>query len=520
MGHRVIASTLGCAALAGLAGCSLIYNPANLPDPLSDGVIEPDAMPDMQVIPIDADPGLLEITDVSPRELLEGQGIDGSRKAVVIVTGVNMIETATVQITAHAGETQTPAITVDNAAVQVSIDGLTLAVPVTVDIDPAIGPTAAVGSIRLDVTVTQPTAGGPVSKTLSERGTPEDPVLTLVGLEEHLAGPLAIALDQPRKRFAKIDATTLTFTGSGDLPFVEAVSSITIADPVSVDGNGITAGPGNPNNGGSGGQGILGEPGSPGNGDGKGLPNAGGGGFGTAGQGGADGTGGGQVGAANLASLASPNLGSGGAGAAGPALNARGGDGGGGGGTIAITAGGNLAFERITANGGNGVQRNGNTGGGGSGGAVLLRAGNTITIEAGGGVSAIGGTSAQNGGGGGAGRVRFDAGVKATSVASTPAVGHRGVMLDAATPLIVRDQRPAIMIHGQPNTDYKYTVENEAGTMTRLSGDLGIPSGGTAAEDALAVDLFRGFNRVCLRVQNATGNEPEGVNCVTIAFVP
>ena len=59
-------SSTVAAALLSLTGCSLIYNPGNLPNPASDAIL-PDGTPDTPIIPIDADPALLEITDVSPR---------------------------------------------------------------------------------------------------------------------------------------------------------------------------------------------------------------------------------------------------------------------------------------------------------------------------------------------------------------------------------------------------------------------------------------------------------------------
>ncbi|MBA2543212.1 MAG: hypothetical protein H0V17_26460, partial [Deltaproteobacteria bacterium] len=390
-------------ALSGASGCSLIYNPSNLPDPLSDGTPLPDLMPDLPIVPVDADPALLEITDVSPRELLEGQGVDGSRRAVVFITGVNIINGATVAITAHAGATGTPLITVDNTAAVVSTDGLNIAVPVLVEVDPLIGPGTATPTIRLDVSVTQPTATDPVTKTLTTNPA-GDPLLTLTGLEEHLTGALEINLaTNPPKLFSQINATTVTFIGSGQLPTLQAVSSITIADPISVNGSGITAGPGG-GNGGAGGTGgaVNTEAGNPGSGAGAGSPNAGGGGFGEAGGAGA-GAGGGPVGTANLSTLASPNRGSGGAGAEGPILS-TGGAGGGGGGTILVTAGGTLSFNQITASGGNGSTAAGNTGGGGSGGAVVVRAGGAITSTTG--ISALGGTGGNGGvvGAGGAGR--------------------------------------------------------------------------------------------------------------------
>jgi len=511
MGHRL----RELAILSTLTGCSLIYNPSNLPDPSSDG-LPPDTMPDSPILPVDANPALLELTDVAPRELVEGQGIDGSRRAVVVITGVNLIAGATVQITAHAGEVAVPLVTVHDAEAVVSTDGLDLAVPVTVEIDPAIGP-GGTPAIRLDVSVTQPTPGGPITKTLTERATPDDPVLTLRGLREHLGGTLTLDLSQPKHEFSKIDASSIVFTGGANVPVIEAVSSITVGAPISVDGLDQLAGPGG-GNGGLGGAGAVGAPGSAGTGDGRGLPDGGGASFG--GQGGAgQGSPGSVVGEPSLPTLVSPNRGSGGAGNKGTVLNIRGGNGGGGGGTIALTAGGDLTLAAVTADGGNGTTASGTTGGGGSGGAVLLRAGKTIAIT-GTGIRAVGGTGGDNGtGGGGDGRVRFDAGVKATTVTSTPEVGHRGAMSDFETPLIVRDQRPTITFNGQPNTELVYTVENFDASDTRSPQTVSIAGSGTIA-NTLTVDLFRGVNVVCVRVEKATGAIATGKNCITLVFVP
>ncbi len=515
MWHRV-SSTFAVAMLS-LTGCSLIYNPSNLPTPASDA-LEPDVMPDMMIIPVDADPALLEITDVSPREILEGQGIDGSRRAVVVITGANIVSGATVQITAHAGETGTPLLTVHNEDVVVSTDGVTVAVPITVDVDPLIGP-GVLDRIRLDVAVTQPTTGEPITKTLVERETADDPILTLRGLREQLGGgTLTIDLTQPRHQFSKIDATAIAFTGNANIPVIESVSSITIANLVSVNANGQTAGIGG-GDGGAGGPGGLvnGSPGSAGTGDGRGLPSGGGGSFGSQGSAG-PGSPGSVSGDASLPTLESPNRGSGGAGGDGVALGAAGGAGGGGGGTISITAGGDLTFSAISANGGTAAGSS-NKGGGGSGGAVLLRAGTSISVS-GAGVTAKGGTSPGTGAGGN-GRVRFDAGVKATTVASDPPVGHRGAMIDSGTALIVRDQTPELTFNGQPGSSFSYTVEDVGGTETpRGPVMLTFPNNGTVANHGLAVDLFRGVSILCVRVDKATGTADAGKNCVAITFIP
>ena len=516
MGYRV--SSTVAAALLSLTGCSLIYNPGNLPNPASDAIL-PDGTPDTPIIPIDADPALLEITDVSPRELLEGQGIDGSRRAVVVVTGANIVAGATVQITAHAGETGTPLITVHNEDVVVSTDGITVAVPITVDVDPSIGP-GVLASIRLDVAVTQPTAGEPITKALVERQTADDPILTLRGLREQLGGgTLTIDLASPPPLFSKIDATTLAFTGTANLPVLEVVSSLTITNPLSVSATGQTAGVGGANGGAGGPGGVLdGSLGSAGTGTGGGTPSGGGGSFGEQGLAG-PGAPGDIAGLASLATLTSPNRGSGGAGGNGVSLGSAGGAGGGGGGTVALTAGGDLTFSAITADGGAGAA-GGNAGGGGSGGAVLLRAGNTITVT-GAGVSAIGGTSPGTGKGGN-GRVRFDAGRKSTTVTSTPAAGHRGAMLDVGTALIVRDQTPSLTFQGNGGSGLSYTVENADSSITRGPVALELPGTGTLTlPDGIAVDLFRGVSIFCVRIEGANGaSVATAKNCVTIVFVP
>ena len=517
MAQRV--SSTVAAAMLSLTGCSLIYNPSNLPSPASDAIL-PDVTPDAPIIPVDADPALLEITDVSPRELLEGQGIDGSRRAVVVVTGANLVAGATVQLTVHAGETGTPLLTVHDEDVVVSTDGLTIAVPVTVAVDPLIGP-GVLDGIRLDVAVTQPTSGGPITKTLTQRETADDPILTLRGLREQLGGgTLTIDLAQPRHQFSKIDATAIAFTGTANIPVIESVSSITVANLISVNASGKTAGVGG-GDGGAGGPGGLvnGSPGSAGTGDGRGLPSGGGGSFGSQGAAG-PGSPGSVSGDASLPTLEAPNRGSGGAGGDGVALGAAGGAGGGGGGTISITAGGALTFSAISANGGNAGDSN-NDGGGGSGGAVLIRAGTSITVSAGGaGITAKDGTSPGSGVGGN-GRVRFDAGVKATTVASVPPVGHRGAMVDRDTPLVVRDQTPAITFNGQPGSAFSYTVEDVGGTETpRGPVSLTFPNNGTVANHALAVDLFRGVSILCVRVEKSTGTSDAGKNCVAITFIP
>src|SRR5688500_16897858 len=81
-----------------LAGCSLVYNPNNLPNPGDTGdagrpgdaseVV--DAAADAPVI-VDATPSLLEILDIAPTELDEGQGEGGSLPGLFVIRGRNLV---------------------------------------------------------------------------------------------------------------------------------------------------------------------------------------------------------------------------------------------------------------------------------------------------------------------------------------------------------------------------------------------------------------------------------------------
>ena len=85
---------LACPVVAStIAGCSLLYNPNDLPRPA-------DAMPDMQLI-VDANPSALAITAVAPLALVEGQGDGNSRKPVLVIEGTDIAQTGvTVEIVA------------------------------------------------------------------------------------------------------------------------------------------------------------------------------------------------------------------------------------------------------------------------------------------------------------------------------------------------------------------------------------------------------------------------------------
>ncbi|MCW5807555.1 MAG: hypothetical protein KIT31_34680, partial [Deltaproteobacteria bacterium] len=232
--------TLLAVALCGGSGCSLIYNPNNLPEPATDGKLPPDA-PDAQII-LDADPSALELTRVTPAVLVEGTGTGGGRAVVVVIEGRQIVPGAKVEIGPHGG-LGVAKILVDNDKVDVSADGNMIAVPVVVEVDPALG---ANDSVRLDVTVRQPGGEGEVVRTLAG-GPNDEPILSLQGLDE-----LDDEDPEPRQlaagvhEFSTVNITTggLAAAANQAAPIiVRARGSITIGGTTSVSAAGRTPGP-------------------------------------------------------------------------------------------------------------------------------------------------------------------------------------------------------------------------------------------------------------------------------------
>jgi hypothetical protein len=147
-----------------VTGCSLVYNPSDLPAVPIDAKPDPDAE-----IVLDADPTRLTLERVSPAVIFEGTGSGGSRKGVITVHGKQIVQGARITIAPHAGAVGDPMITIDDAATDVSDNGFYVAAPFTIEVNPALD---APARIRLDVTVTQPTGAGDVSQTLGELPLP------------------------------------------------------------------------------------------------------------------------------------------------------------------------------------------------------------------------------------------------------------------------------------------------------------------------------------------------------------
>ncbi len=455
---------------ATLGGCSLIYDPSNIPSGRGDAPIDPpiDARPDAEVI-VDSDPGRLELTSVAPAEIFEGAGGGGSRPVVLLIEGTDMASPGTtVAITANAAATKTPMLLVDTASVQIDGNGHRLAVAVALPVDSML---TAADSIPLDVTVTKPVAAGPPLVRKLEG------MVVLKGLPE-LDGAAPAGGLPASSEYSIVNVTSGTLRGMAGL--TEPVrlvsrSSMTIAAAVTVtfDASGRTPGPA----GGAGGMGgaaggLAGNPGMAGGGPEGGVPSGGAGRF---------------TAAPQLTTLENPNRSSGGAGGQSTTLQA-GADGGGGGGSVVLHAAGDLTVGGITARGAAGGTTGANPGGGGSGGVVWLRAGRHLTAGA---LDAAGVPNA--------GKVRFDAGGTASVV--NAGNHHRGPMF-VNMPSITTLERPTVMVSGQPLTQFSYFITNAAGSEVRGPAAATTANNGLA-NVTLAHDLFPGINDICLLVEGA-----------------
>jgi hypothetical protein len=475
--------------LGSLGGCSLLYNPNNLP-PIGDAN-------DAQIIH-DADPTMLKLTSVTPQIIFEGEG-DGSRRAVLAIHGEQIVkDSTTVTLTAHAGSTQTPMLIVDNTQLDVSADGNMLSVPVTLPVDPALLGTQ---QIRLDVTVTQNTVNGPASFTLSTLDN-DVAVLALQGLDELINADATTMLTPmtPPKIYSKIDLTgsVTAATGSTEPLIIRATSSIKIGS-AAVNAAGRTGGAAGGTGGAAGPGGIVGgSVGGAGTGPAFGMPSGGVGGF---------------VGMDQITTLDVPNRGSGGAGGNGASLGAAGGAGGGGGGSIEISAGGDLTIGPVDAKGASGTT-GANNGGAGSGGVVLLRSGGSVTVS-GAGANVSGG--AGPGTAGAAGRVRIDAPGTITAT-TTPSARYRGPTFVPGTPLIVRSETPKLTLIGQPNKPFNYYFTNDDGSISRGPVTVLFPPTGVA-EVTLEKPLFRGTNHFCALVEGGSPGTPEAGSCIQIVYL-
>ncbi len=499
-----------------VGGCSLIYNPNDLGKPADARTI--DAPIDAPLVR-DADPSMLMVTDVEPSTIFGGQGSDSSPPATLLITGHNFIDGFSVDIEPSSG------LHVVGTPMR-SFDGNYIALQVEADVISGSG-----SQVPLTISVSEP--GAPtqtISATLSNLPTLEGSALNY----NQLTSTTMYA------RIA-ISASTLTFSGTPSQIYLQSVSSVTIAAPITATGataSGVNAGAAGP--GGCAGAAAGGAANCSGGGGGAtSTDGGGGGGYATAGTPGAgesdQGSAHGNTAILNYAAdgVHTPNQSSGGGGGGNGGLLAGtgGGGGGGGGGSIEIDAGGNISLASIDVSGGgggNGASGLGSStggGGGGTGGVVVIRSAagdlkvsGTINVSGGGGGS--GGTSLSATGGvggpGSIGRVRADVPTLPPVVPSTFA--HRNPTYDPATQTIYAMASVPITLHGTANdvfdlTDYDFGGVDHDGEPKGVAFD----ASGAATP---TVSLRDGYNKICATLRDGAPGMSLADTCIVLVYLP
>jgi hypothetical protein len=493
------------AATTLVGGCSIIYNPDNIPTKQDAAIIHPDA-----------NPAGLMVTSVTPSTILEGQGDGGSRPAILVIQGANFIAGAQVELMSSGAIS----LVVDNSKVQISTDAHFLAVPVTAHVDQNLHENT---NVALSVKVTQMSPTGPVSSTLDAAQSG----LVLKGLDELDVGHVLTDWSMLRPLYSQVDLKTKGTlnlnAGTRAARIIVAVSSIEI------DGASATGDPGNGANGGAGGAGGCQGGGgrTPGscNGAGGGAPGAvvggGGGGGGGGAAAGSAGTGAGGGGSAGIVvgddavamyTGATANQAGGGGGGAGIAATTNGGGGGGGGGLVELTAGGNVKVGAggVNVNGGDGGSAFSFGGGGGAGGVIVVRAGNTLTTTM---LVSKGGMPGPSAGAGSPGRVRWDAASGAATGNPTPV---RGVAFASETPLVVMNASDQLTWIGTPN--HQFGISTLDGSGMTHTGSMATVGG--AGMTSANVPWTPGLNHVCITLAGGMKGHAESDTCLDVAYLP
>ena len=462
---RWLSAPFACA----LAGCSLIYNPNNLPR-------VNDAFPD-------ADPCALLLSDITPKVIYEGQGTGGSAPALLVVRGNNIVNTnLAVELKAHDGTTAVQLTPVASALA--SSDHAYLAFTVTAPVDDKLGNIAAT-DVPLDVTVRQdaPATGGcmaAATQTLTGQ-------LVLRVLPELTNPAVAGGVLYSRIVLGSFDQSGLGFPEPLAL---SAVSSITLGS-VSVSGAGAKSGPG--------GYSAGATPGPGGGGDGGSV--------------------------VSLLSLAN----GGGGGGAGFAIAGKAGDAGGATAGTAGTATGEdliLSVDKNRASaggkGGGGVAVVGAPlGPGGAGGGGGAGAGGTVVVRSQSGKLKVGivrvnaGTPGSPGGGmASVGRVRWDS-PSGDAPSSPDRAPHRAPsFLDPVHVVTTRSQ--AFTLIGSPGDDIDIRVSDGRD----MSNDARGTSFSSAGKATITPQLFPGYNQLCAKLSQGATSESVANVCTEVAFVP
>ena len=507
MRHRL--AKLGLAILVGGGGCSLIYNPSNLPK-VADAKDFQDAPPPDTEIITDANPSAIAFDAMEPNypaSIDEGVGEMGSYPAIIELHGQEFTSMATV--------TFSPSTAVSIVEQKVSSDHnyivLALAAPIDMVCDKG-------GSIQVAISVMQPDGMGGMAHADLDQSHFK------VTCWSQLTGAPTGALDE---KYSNIEiGTGLTFGASaGAQPGVilRSNSHITIGGDIVVSASMDQAGPGGSKGGAATANGSGPGAGKAGanNGLGSGA-SGGGGGFAMGGGAGASvgsvtgGAGGAMAGDPFIASYTNNHSSGGGGGGNGTAGSP--GAGGGGGGSVELSATGDVTISgNVTANGGDGTTGTtgalgikGGDGGAGSGGLIFLRSGATLTV----GTLSVAPGMVAAGGTGSPGIIRVDttsttppSGVQLgpmfvtppKTVTSYPTIDVRSYGLDHDTTFEVIDKDNLVVDHG-----HTYTPQ----------------FGSTGAAQIMPV-LRVGYNRLCALVKgNADYTVAEGTNCVEIGYAP
>jgi hypothetical protein len=508
MAYQAVGSSTWTRALArlavlGVSGCSLLYNPDNIPSidgkPPIDAPRPLDGRPDAEMI-IDANPAAVTVTDFEPSAIFEGTGDGSSRPEVLVVHGDNFVTGATVTLAEMGGSgsgSAMPALEILDDPAIVSADHHTLAVRVIAHVDT----TLAAGSTRMfAVEVTEPAGGSSASASgsamLIEQGLAE--LIGSAGSAIPLSGTATYSL---------VDITNGSITVSGSNPIiVRSTSSITVKPAVTVSATSTTV-PGPAGN-------------APGAGSGAGGPGSsggGGGGYGTKGGpgGGANGGTAGSLSGDPLISSYGSNASSGGG--AGAAV------GGAGGGTVELTAAGTLSVGTITSIGaaGSNAALTGGGGGGGTGGTIVLR-GTTVTtgtLTVTGGSGGTGGILSDTGGTGGDGRIRIDL---SSTTFTPPTDGHQGLYFDnSIADTVLTTSTPSLQIDGAAGDKLALYVLDSSGNLfmdgtNMYTYTIGLGQNVMATPtlpDAVAYQL-------CLTPVLGSFATAEATNCIHVAYVP
>lgn len=478
-------TTLVC--LSAIGGCSLIYNPSNLPDK-SVAIDAPIA---------DVNPALLRLDERKSPALLEGAGQDGSQPQILVVYGEHITQQATVKITSA---NSAASITVGEVAI--ANDGNSFAALVKAGYMDAVG---APTMIPLTIEVSQP---GAAAQTID---------WSLQALDELRAGTQA---PPPMgKLISRVDVTgDLHFETGTAKAIVKAVGGITVTGMLTANANGRDPGAGGCFGG------IDNQPGECFGAGGAGATGAAGGGAGFA----VAGAGGGGLGGGTAGPIAGDDLvrhyGDGSDAAMNRSAGGGGGSfaGGGGGGTLELTAGGNItvpALQAVGGTGGGGALGGG--GGGGAGGVIVLRAGGTLafpatlTVKGG-----DGGNSAADGGAGAVGRWRYDAAMTsgnppAVDALATPAP-RRGPMIVRPADPIFRTDDPTITIAGEGGVEVTIITIRPDGAPSESTTQMTLGTTTTVRAPKLAI----GLNKICVIVPGGSVANDEATNCIDVARIP